>query len=258
MLIYSSYNKLFESSELKNDGLSQEQIEKKKVQIRRHKKLTEDPKYLTDIIWKADDLNEYSVNTKDKVTGEPIQYTVPEYFQKYHGIQIRYPKMPLGEFYACVLYMLSFVMSFKSKLLLTFPIKVCVGKSRSRQDVFYEWYPLEFLFMEFNKINGANKVEQVQAKLDFYSHNGGKALVEKQQELFDQAMNLTINQLGGLGLTPNHILEQYNLRRSDQPVTFRAKVLKEPCIEFGGNTEAAIRNGSWSVALRGKYNSFAM
>ena len=132
-------------------------------------------------------------------------------------------------------------------------IKVCIGKVKAKH---YEWYPLEFFSMEFEKIKGANTAEQVTAKLEFYSNNGGYALVQKQREIFNQAMNLEFERIGDLGLTPDHLLSQYNLRRSNEPVQLTAKILKEPRIQFGNDTTAFIKNGSWSVAKQGVYNTF--
>ena len=119
----------------------------------------------------------------------------------------------------------------------------------------HEWFPLELLSMEFDKIKGANSSEQVRAKLDFYSNNGGYALVQKQKEFLNQAMDLEIERIGNLGLTPDHLLNQYNLRRSSEPVKVTAKILSEPTIHFR-NQNAFIKNGSWSVANRGVYNTF--
>ncbi len=79
-------------------GLSDEQIDRKNMRVRRNKKMKEDPAHGNmKIIWGADDPELYSFEERKKEDDgvPPRKYTVFSYNRERYNITLRFPKMPI-------------------------------------------------------------------------------------------------------------------------------------------------------------------
>ena len=199
---------IHDNIEMKEKGFSDEQIQRKNIRVRRNKKIKADEKHeCMKIIWGADDETLYSFEEKNPKDGVPPKnYTVFSYNKERYNIILKYPKMPI----------------------------VFLGNR--------EWFPIEFLYQAFGKTKGANSREHVAGVLGYYDENSGTRCVDNISNL----SRIACQQLQRNGLSFEHILRQFNLRRSTDAVELEAKVLPEPQLAFG-NTKASLRNGSWDL-----------
>ena len=192
---------------MKEKGLSEEQMFRRNTKMRKNKRMLEDKKINQRIIWGADDPELYSFDRESPDGGKPTVMTVARYFYEAHGIKLKYPRMPM----------------------------VFLGKK--------EWFPIELLSQAFGKMRDANSSEQVRAVLEYYDQNAGADSIPNVNKLLEHA----VGRLNQYGLTVQHVLKQFNLRLSDQPIEVEAKVLPEPTLKFAENRPITINNGSWNL-----------
>ena len=167
------------------------------------------------IIWAADDIALYSFFER-KREGEddgipPKEYSVYSYFIERYGITLKYPKMPI----------------------------VFLGNK--------EWFPIEFLSQCFGKMKAANSDDQKKAVLDYYNQHAGTNYVANISKMVETVSK----RVGELGLTIDDVLQQYNLRKSTEPIKLQAKLLPEPTLRFCDH-DAFLKNGDWSVMKGGR------
>jgi hypothetical protein len=82
----------------------------------------------------------------------------------------------------------------------------------------------------------------VSAVLDYFDHFGGSSSVDNIKRLLQEASS----SLKRVGLNMTHVLDQFNLRVSNDPIEVIAKVLPQPIIKFSGQP-SNINNGSWNL-----------
>ena len=100
-------------------------------------------------------------------------------------------------------------------------------------------------------MKGANSPDQVKAVLDYYNEHAGTRYVGNVTDTFQAA----VGRMESLGFTYKNILDQYNLRKSSDPVELETRVLKEPTLRFA-DRDAFLKDGDWGVMSRGRAARF--
>jgi len=100
-----------------------------------------------------------------------------------------------------------------------------------------EWYPVEFLFQGPGRaVHG----DLQQRKLDFYDMIAGSKRIEHIMNSSQKLSNLLESN------SQADLLRTFGIERSNEPVTFKAKVLPEPKLHFQ-NSQARISDGKWDL-----------
>uniref|UniRef100_A0A6U5FXU4 Piwi domain-containing protein n=1 Tax=Corethron hystrix TaxID=216773 RepID=A0A6U5FXU4_9STRA len=162
------YKKVFRDSviqRMKEKGADDRTIERRRRQVRLNVRMKKDFSKANeekfDIKWAADDPADSFTQEPRRREGDtteqenappPQVHTIASYFREQHGIQLKYPKMPI----------------------------VCIGKGPFKA---YEWYPIEFFFQSFGKMKNANEKDQVTEVLKFYDEFSGTEIVKKIEGL---------------------------------------------------------------------------
>ena len=197
---------------MREEGRSDEEIHRMNTKVRRNKIMRQDQSCnYAKIIWGADDPEIYHFFLCKREDDGAKQYTVYSYFKERYNITLKFPKMPI----------------------------VFLGNN--------EWFPIEFLSQSFGKMRAANSPDQVKAVLDYYNKHAGTNYVGNVSDMAHAASR----RLGDMGLNINDVLQQYNLRKAEEPIKLEARVLPEPTLKFA-EYDAFLKDGDWAVMKGGR------
>ena len=209
-------------------GKSDDIIEKKRKQVRSHKRAK-------DIKWACNDPQEHSFTVPRQVQGQDqppalvegdeatadaplpaptITHTVASYFYENYGIRLKYPNMPL----------------------------IKTGRVKMRDGFVDEWFPIEFLSQEFGKTRDADN-QKLTAALQYNDERPGRESVDRIREMVRIANDLEKN-----GLTHSDFLSRFGMKIDVEPQSFNGKVESEPKLHFSEANPAQVNNGDWRLA----------
>jgi len=105
------------------------------------------------------------------------------------------------------------------------------------------YFPVEFLRQAFGKMKDANSPEQVKHVLGFNDNFASTRRLDHLAQIKQMAEEVQAQ----TGQSSSALLSQFNVKIENEPLTLKAKVLKEPNITFHNKIRGSLRDGSWNL-----------